>query len=158
MKWAYLEHEAYRARHAIAAWFLRDCPLIIDIGCGATPLQPWCSQPVISISPDLPNGAIGFCGPVEDWNVSVAPGYGVCVLGCDFSTQAAIDRVHQLLDSASVTVIESTTDYEPDLSMAMRLIHGRVVRQSIDVDLSRVPIDLPSDSWPARPHRRMWVL
>jgi hypothetical protein len=157
-RWAYLEHEAYRARHAMAAWFLRNCQLIIDIGCGATPLQPWCSQPVISISPDLPARANGFCGTVEEWSESVRPGYGVCVLGCDLQTADAIKKVRGLLDNATAAVIEAALEWPPSVDAATKLMQGRSVKYSIDLNLSSVPIDTPDDSWPPRPLRRIWVL
>lgn len=158
MKWAYLEHEAYRSRHAMAAWFLRDCSTVIDIGCGATPLQPWCSQPVISISPDLPAHTDGFRGTVEEWSVSVQPGYGVCVLGCDLQTDDAIKKVRGLLDNATAAVIEAAMQYPPSVDAAMKLMQGRSVRYFIDLDLSAVQMNLPPDSWPASPLRRMFVI
>jgi hypothetical protein len=142
----------------MAAWFLRDCPLVIDIGCGATPLQPWCSQPVTSISPDLPEGVAGFRGVVEDWQLTPQSEYGVCVLGCDLQSVASVRRVKQLLDSSSAAVIEAAMEYKPSVDSACRLMAGRLVRYAIDIDLSSVQMSLPSDSWPPRPHRRMWVL
>jgi len=158
MRWTYLEHEAYRARHAMAAWFLRDCPLVIDIGCGATPLQPWCSQPVISISPDLPDGVAGFRGAVEDWQLTPQSEYGVCVLGFDLHSVASVCRVNQLLDAASAAAIEVAMEYKPNVDSAGRLMAGRLVRYVIDIDLSAVQMSLPPDSWPARPLRRMFVI
>lgn len=119
--WTYLETEPYCIRYALAAWLLRDCVEVLEIGDEATTLLSFL-QPLVSCTVVNPNvcafdyqeGAARLRQiaasfqevPTEQLNPANA-NYGIALLGLElYMDEAAWKRLAALVHNAQRTVVE----------------------------------------------------
>ena len=170
MRWQYLETEAFRMRSAMAAWWLRECETIIDIGGGATPITDFLlpHQRSIVIDPLVPPtsnpAAIHLPIRVQDWDAKVPEPFGVVMLGCDLDGfDHWIRHLCAIIAKASRTVLEAPSHYKPSMRQIRDIIRRTTcpvlatIQMSIE-DMTARPYVWPRDGWPPKPDRYMVLL
>lgn len=172
-EWHYLESEPYRARYAIAAWFLRDCDTIIEIGGYKTPISDFANrkQCVVVIDPRLertvkhPNSDFGGYWHVakrwQDWEGPMPiPGcYGAAMLGVEFDQDPRdCPSLLEMLAGAQRVVLEYVTDYAVAAEHVQQIMDALKRPVIADITLTIDGKVDPKDGWPPRGNRRMLVL
>ncbi len=118
MNWPYLETEPFKLRYALAAYLLRDCPEIIEIGGYKTPITNFIEAPkrITVLDPKVEpyqtervsHLAIGF----QDWQAWPESQYGVLILGLELHLgQDGWACLYRLIDGSQLTVIEMSLDH-----------------------------------------------
>lgn len=113
IEWKYLWSEAFKSRSVLAAYFLRDCSTIIELGGYKTPISQFVSKDkkVIVIDPrtdpiDLDNTKhlqISF----ESWHGELEQPYGVVILGIELHMQnEGWHKLFNLIENSEIAVIE----------------------------------------------------
>lgn len=152
--WAYLKTEPLQTRQVLAAWFLRDCVGVVEIGPWTTPIAPYLRNGQ-DYTP-IEHQAEHTLSTLTDW----APRrpYGVAALGLDLrdmtpETWATLER---LVRGAKRTVIEYATTWSQGVLQANRIEEWARPVMSIALDF-RGNL-MPREGYPPRLERRMVVL
>jgi predicted O-methyltransferase YrrM len=176
--WKYLESEAFSTRSVVAAHFLRDCPMVIEIGGGRATIDSFLTgrhQRVVVVDPFLRErrvGAIddGRCAVQHirarfqdvDWRIEQPGKYGLVMLGLELQGLGEDDRqmLYALVNGARATVIEFPTSWQPscDQFRAIRQNTRTCERFACKIDLSGNPVGDLENSWPPRFDREIHVL
>lgn len=140
-EWPYLATEVMRSRQAIAAYFLRDLP-IIEVGGGDTPID----------------GAMPF-DPRRGADAAASGAYGLALLGLDLRgmDDAAWARLEAVVRGARRVVLETAADWLPGLAQLERIqAMGLMVAGQMALDFSGNP--MPPGGHAPRRQRRLVVL
>lgn len=170
MRWDYLDADAYRARYALAAWFLRDCPHLIEIGGYHLDLGDFAApgQQVTVIGPDVeeerhaPNvRRIRGLFP-RDAGKTLPADYGLVILGIDFHfVSDDWPQFEALARNAARCVFEAASDYAPGMSHLTRMQAACGQRDSIaewQIEVIAPAYPMTEESWPSMPRRRLVCL
>lgn len=151
MNWNYLTTERYGTRQAMAAYWLRNCPCVVEIGPEPAPLKPHLSAGTQYTDIDR------FAA--ESAQIALPDNCGVAILGMDLNgmDDANWRALVSWLALAARVVIEYAVDYEAGACQAERLhtALSHCLLADISVALDGPPLGL--DGWPTRPQRRMRV-
>lgn len=160
----YLGTEAAQTRCVIAAWFVRDCPHVVEIGGFKTPISLYLtgSHESVTVFDPLMRDHEAQCmngAPCRVRHVSKSfqdadfewesRSYGLVMLGASlkhFSDDAA-ERERQwkklagIVERAKVAVIEGAVDWPPGLAALERLgsLASMRTRTCLDMDLRHNP-------------------
>lgn len=169
LRWEYLLTKAMRARCALAAHYVGDCPAVIDVGCWkncvALYLPPHVEvlavDPLLDI-PSMPNVRWQTCRLGEaDLSALSGKSYGLVALGLDVGTDCAV--LEGVASGAMVSVLETSVQYVPGMECLSGMV-GSLVRgghrilADFTLDFTASRGLMPGDGH--RPHlvRRMVVL
>jgi hypothetical protein len=167
-EWPYLQTEEARARYVLAAHYLRDCPVVVEIGGYLTPIQGFlggATREVFGIDPkvaaqdrrdgdDPPRRIRMLRARFQDVDLPFAPGsYGLSLIGCSlkFDKEDAADKRRALeklvswAAGAHVTVLEYAADWENGREVRALLdgVAGLVPRVALELVIPVRPPDLP---------------
>jgi hypothetical protein len=154
--WPYLNTEVFKTRSVIAAYILRDCLEIIEIGGYKTPLSDFIPNKKITvIDPKvIPKQtslvqclAISF----KDWiGNATEQKYGVCILGLrllDMNDQAW-KKLYALINNAYRVVIEVPITYPPSTQQWNQMlphINKKIIMQILlDLDNNNFKYVMPT--------------
>jgi Methyltransferase domain len=177
--WAYLASEAFSARAVLAARFLRDCPMIIELGGGRPTIDNFltgaANSRVVVIDPFLrerPPAAATDGGPIVQhircrfqditWRIDRPGEHGLVMLGLELQGMSDADwrMLCALVDGARTTVIEFPTSWREsaDQYAAIRRQTRTRERFTCRLDLSGNDVGDMTKSWPPRFDREIHVL
>ena len=152
-RWEYLVTPAYLVRHAIAAHFVKECPVVIDVGSYRVPLPVL--QPLFSIDPLATIDGAHHCSVGEFWeHHNELRGFGLVILGLDIVGRGEVAVLADMMDVASVTVLEWSASHRLGVQQASQLLRGRE-------PVATMALQLPSVSaagYPVQHDRRLAVL
>ena len=158
-KWPYLREEAYKSRYAVAAYFLRDCSTIIEIGGsrGSSTIDNFVKKKNIVIcDPLLENEKMGdvtyIKGVYQDVDFSKYDrDYGLCILGLDGQYVSYDAKLKVLIKKAKRTVIEYPPIYKKSIPVINEIINDNKIIIDMDLNFERtVNKTLLTLSWPQR--------
>ena len=176
--WAYLESPAFGTRSVLAASFLRECSTVIELGAGKATIDQFLTgqhASVIVLDPlltertmDTLNGRSCAIEHVRarfqdvDWIRTGVGNYGLVMLGLELQGMEDGDHrmLYQLIDGASVTVIEFPTSWyvsQDQFAEMRRRTRTRAIF-TCKLDLQGNEFGDLSNSWPPRCDREIHVL
>ena len=176
--WKYLDSEAFSTRSVIAAHFLRDCPLVIEIGGGGTTIDGFLTarhQRVVVVDPlvrEQPAGKLGddrssvryIRARFQDleWRINQSKRYGLVMLGLELQGLNDDDRraLYTLVNEARTTVIEFPTSWQPSCDQFKDICDNTRIQEcfTCKLDLSGNPVGDLENSWPPRFDREIHIL
>lgn len=129
-RWPYLSTEAFLARYAMAAWLVRDCDEVIEIGGHHHPISEFFSDKKVTVigyetypcNTDLITHELvkfqDWC-----WEHRQFGNYGLVILGLHLydMEDRHWDRLMDLVDNSQRAVIEVCTDWEPSVAQFEKL-------------------------------------
>lgn len=174
----YLTCEAAQARYVLAAWYLRGCPNVLEIGGFKTPVTgflDYTPQRILVLDPKMPqwHGRELHGRPCridhlparfQDHDPGFAPGsYGLVILGCSmkYFSDDPVERGREweklvgLINRARITILEYPVDWGLSNENVATILQDSdtAVRMRLDLDLSESEgMDTPFT------HRRFMVL
>lgn len=169
-EWAYLETEAFQSRYATAAFLLRDCTEIVEIGGYKTPISGWTAphQFVTVIDPLTPPHTKGLAKhlPIsfQDWdkNLQAPENFGLLILGMDLQGFSENDwnTLYTLIDRAQRVVIGFPTSWKPSKKQFQKILEhtGKKIALQMQFDFSNNDFSQLKNSWPPRTIRALYVL
>ena len=172
-RYLYLLTEAYRARYAMASWFLRDSPAIVEIGGGEAPISEYVTGKRLFLVDPIYQDAWGVKIPVCKFGCKVSEfvktagvllpeRYGLLALGIGFHPDERTEEPAflELMKKAGRVVIEYPPDYAPSLMTSKRILaeSGRKEVAMLDLLVWGDPKKAEGDGLKAFPFRRMIVL
>ena len=124
-RWEYLITPAYQVRQAIAAYYVRRCPVVVDVGAYRVALPV--SGELHTIDPlcTIPGA---YHGGVGAWwaEHSALRGFGLALLGIDILGGAGeVRAVDEMIDAAAVTVIEWSRTHPSSLRQIDQFLRNR---------------------------------
>ena len=153
----YLTSEAAQTRYVLAAYYVRDCPEIIEIGGFKTPITQFLnSSPsrVLMLDPKIrayhgdhlnntPCRVDYLPLRFQDYDFSEFRDYGLVILGCSlkyFRDENQKDQWRKLVDlinGARITVLEFSVDWERSVDNVAFMLKNTAthIRLQIDMDL-----------------------
>ena len=166
-RWEYLSTLPYKLRYLIAAHYIKHLPVVIDVGgykntvaefLGAVEVHA--IDPLLEVSSLLPT--YSYRQEIKDVDFGFIAGrpFGLVVLGFDIAAGPNMDKTIWLAQRASTIVLEAATKHPPSLAGVV-FVQNTVQRRKVlelDMDFSGNHLDIPTDSFPPFPHRRMVVL
>lgn len=168
-EWEYLYSEPFKARYAIAAYYLRDCETIIEIGGYKTPISDFVEgKKVIVIDPrvDLKLTDLVTQLPItfQEWtdSSSIKGEFGLLILGFELNNMSPSDwkRFYDLVDDSKRVLIGIPKNYQPSIVQLNQILANVKKKQvmKIHLDFTENTYDLSSNSWPLIPIRVIYVL
>lgn len=166
-EWPYLQTEEARARYLLAAHYLRDCPVVVEIGGYLTPIQDFlggATREILGIDPkvaaqdrrdgDPPRRIRTLRARFQDVDLPFAPGsYGLSLIGCSLKFEKedaadkrrALDKLATWAAGAPVTVLEYAADWDNGREVRALLdgIAGLSPRMALELVIPVKPPDLP---------------
>lgn len=158
---SYLTCEAAQARYVLAAWYLRGCPHVLEIGGFKTPVTgflDYSPQSVQVLDPKMPEWHGGELNgkpcridhlPVrfQDHDPGLEPGsYGLVILGCSMKyfsddedeRRREWSKLIGLINGARITVLEYPVDWGLSNENVAQILEGSdtTVRMRLDLDLA----------------------
>lgn len=176
--WRYLKTDAVCSRCVLAAHFVRECPTVIEIGGGRTPIDGHLTgrhRSVIVIDPFLHehrrsdlNGAPCGIWHVRarfqdiEWRIEKPGDYGLVLLGLDLPGLSEADErmLCMLVDNARTTVVEFSTSWSISRELYELIRRNTATRIcfTCKLDLAGNDIGDMANSWPPRFDREVHVL
>ena len=164
-----LELEIFKTRSAIAAYLLRDCEEIIDIGAYKCPIFNFVDNKRIFVTAIDPRTAAlqtenVCCLPIlfQDWDASLhSTNYGVLLLGLDLHMpDYGWDKLCKLINASKRTVIEFPPEYKESLAKFERIMGSvnKRITMTILLDLSQNQFPHFEKSWGLFPIRKLCIL
>lgn len=166
--WNYLLSEAFLVRHSMAAHYMRELPLVIEVGSYRHPIT-WflppeqrtvCIDPLIESQVGKRHSFIDRA--VQDVQLSQFTDieFGLVVLGLDLNGAGAVGATGMLTRWCKKAVIEYALNWEKagvQFSQILALSHKQIAVQMI-LDLAGNDFGDLHRSYPVRPKRRFVVL
>jgi hypothetical protein len=121
-KWEYLKLEVFDVRHASALMFLRDMPMIVELGGWKTPLSRFTAIPVHQYG-----------------EFKVIYGiFGFCALGLDLDEGTVLEPISNLFNRSERAILETPADFSVGQKWVEWLLYRtkKKVKWTIDFDLS----------------------
>lgn len=118
-QWAYLLTEQLKTRYAVAAFLLRDCKTIVEIGGYKTPISDFVKDKPIHVidplvDPSTNPLAIHHRVGVQDWR---PPGnlkdFGLIMLGIHLTGICCWADLHELVNRSTRTIIGVAQNWKP---------------------------------------------
>jgi hypothetical protein len=141
--WPYLCLEIFKLRQVIAAYWLKDCEEIVEIGGYKVPMSEFVTQKITVIDPlvearsddRVTHLPITF----QNWSGSVPNNFGLVILGFDLIME--LDhwkRLYGMINTCKAAVIETPIDYEPSIKQFSVLLNNtnKKISQQVLLDLS----------------------
>ncbi len=160
MAWKYLWSEPFRTRYAIAAYLLRDCNEVIEIGGYNTPIDMFLPStqyvtvidPLLNAPEPTRPGVEHFHISFHDWqNQPKTNNYGIAILGIELHfCEQDWQKLIELIKNSTRTVIETPITHPPSIEQ-LAVIEKRTGRKSkmkIAMDLSNNDFGDMTDSAP----------
>jgi len=176
-RWEYLLTPESQARYALAAYYVRDCPIVVEVGawknCIADYLKP--NHLVIVIDP------LAECSPKQGQEVEVIKeslqdvdltfdltslrgnDYGLVFLGFELVGEKsfiAMEKFINMANDAKIVVLEYALKHAPSVEQVGEFLRRCGKREffRIKLDISGNAMSLPSDSYPPFCERMFIVL
>ena len=169
MEWEYLWSKPFKARYAVAAYYLKDCDEIIEIGGYRTPIDQFVhkSKKVIVIDPLIESKTFGnvkhYGCTLKDFpKVFPKSKYGVVILGLllhDMDKETTT-YLYNLIQNSQVTVIGIPSSYPASVKQFKEILQHshKKVTTTIGFDFSENTYPSSKNSWPPRTDRKLYVL
>lgn len=171
-RWEYLLTPAFQARYALAANYVRDCSVVVEVGawknCIADYLQR--NHPVIVIDP------LAECSPKEGQEVEIIAeplqnvdmaflreeDYGLVFLGFELvgdRSEIAMEKFINMANDAKTVVIEYATEHTSSVRQVDEVLRRCNKREHLRVKLDVVadPESLSLDGFPPF-YKRVFVV
>lgn len=141
--WPYLRDERYQTRYAVAAFLLRDCPLVVELGGYLTPISDFLrpGQRSIVIDP-LMHPALEtaehrrILQRFQDVDVRPQTPYGVCVLGLELHMEEpGWERLYALLGAAMRVVIGVPVDYVHAVHQFAKIMNNTRLEEELVISM-----------------------
>lgn len=166
-EWNYLITEPFRIRYAVAAYLLRSCDEIIEIGGYKTPMSDFVQNKRVTVidplvTPKTTEYATNLAIPFQNWRGKPsAKNYGVALLGLELHMpDYTWPKLFDLINKSQKTVIE-VSNFE-FCQKQFKMITQNVSKKIsiiIDLDLSENDFSqIGKDSYPPRCKRKIFVL
>jgi hypothetical protein len=137
-KWEYLTVPEYKVRQWIATYYLKDLPLVIEVGPYKSPVSEFLPESV----------DFRYVEPLEDGRTLLdlcldgcGCAYGVAVLGLDLQgAESQLPVLADLIDRAEYAVVEAARDYDvgmKQMALLEELTAATIVTQ-MDIRLPMV--------------------
>lgn len=164
----YLTTEAFKTRSALAAYLLRDCEEIIEIGSYKTPISDFLQHKnikVIAIDPRTPPQHTENieCLPIlfQDWQENIThANYGVLLLGLDLHMpDEGWQKLYQLINKSKKTLVEFPRDYPEGVAKFNRIKANVTKKVSliIKMDFSETLFPKFERTWGLFPLREVYL-
>lgn len=167
IEWKYLWSEAFKSRSVLAAYFVRNCKHIVEIGGYKTPISSFLSpdKKVLVLDPrtdpysseNINHIQIGF----EQWNDIVDEPYGVVILGIELHMdELAWQKLYKLIEGSEVAVIEVPIEHIHSVNQFNKILQNvsKRVSTKILLDLSDNNFGDLENSAPPKTLRQINVL
>lgn len=141
-EWEYLWSEPFKSRSVLGAYFLRNCPTIIELGGYKTPITNFVTpeKKVFVIDPRTDEL---LCGNVqqltvrfEDWQGELEKPYGVLILGLELHMpEEGWVKLFNLIEQAEVAVIEVPTEHIHSVQQFARICQNTTKKRAVRINL-----------------------
>lgn len=178
-EWKYLESRAFSTRYALAAYFLKDCRSVIEIGGAKMPIDKFLTgahDRVIALDPFIRESQFRLLSHGQDcvvshvrarfqdvtWEIPPAADYGMALLGLEIQGMEPhhYETLYQLINQARICVIEFPTSWEPSRHQ-FELIRQHTRTKEVfqtKLDLTGNDFGNLENSWAPRCDREIHVL
>ena len=177
MGWKYLESDAFAVRSILAANYLRDCPMVIEIGGGKPTIDNFLTahHHIVVVGPGIHDRKVAV--PEGDgytfrhirarfqdleWEIKRPGEYGLVMLGLELHGLSDDNwrTLFALINGARATVIEFSTSFAPSCQQFTKICRNTTTREQFacKLDLSGNDVGDLINSWPPRFDRELHVL
>lgn len=145
IEWKYLWSEPFKSRSVLAAYFVRNCNTVIEIGGYKTPISSFLpsNKKCIVLDPrtesfeseNVKHLQINF----EDWNDVPEQPFGLVILGIELHMQEdGWQKLFALIEKSEITVIEVPIEHIHSVNQFNRILENtsKKVDSKILLDLS----------------------
>jgi hypothetical protein len=167
-EWVYLYSKAFKSRSAVAAYYLKDCQEIIEIGGFKTPISDFVTGKIVSvidplIPPKQEGGVTHYPVVWREWlKEPITSCYGVLILGFHLEGMCGEDwrRLYTMVNDSKITVIEFPRDFSPSADQVNELLQNTTKHITVKINLDFSGSDLGdlTESWPPYEKRTLYVL
>jgi hypothetical protein len=169
-EWKYLYSEPFKCRYALAAYLLRDCEYIFEIGGYKTPIDEFVTHEakmVMSIDPRIEESAqLGktshrIKARWPDVEFPKVDNFGLVVLGLELHlTNEDWGKFYELVKKSKRTILGVVPDHVHSLNQYNQIVNETGVRKAMEVtlDLSQNDFGDLTNSAPPKTTRRIVVL
>ncbi|OGC94068.1 MAG: hypothetical protein A2W25_11845 [candidate division Zixibacteria bacterium RBG_16_53_22] len=172
MDWKYLQSEPFQLRYVLAAYLVRYCMDVIEIGGCEIPIHVFMDLrnhgSITVVDPRMKTGftidnkrqiasVVHINKPIQECHFPYSE-FGLVILGMHI--QGDLEPVFDLVKRSKVTVIDFSLDFKPSVDQFNQMLQAtqRPIRMQFKLDLTGNDFGDLTDSWPARPIRQMYVL
>lgn len=179
-EWKYLYSEAYQSRYALAAWWMRDCEHVFEIGGYKTPIDQFITHRVATITSIDPRTEnyfaihdhfdLGYATCItrhqakfpDQKFLAVEPkSYGLVVLGLELHLDdAGWGEFFDLVCNSKRTVFDVVTDHIHSVNQFDKIMAATKakIEMQVTLDLSGNDFGDLTDSAPPKTTRKMVVV
>ena len=165
-EWKYLYSEAFKTRYVLASYFVKDYPLVIELGGYKTPISGFLEKTKsIVIDPRTEPLKTEFTTHIKDYfqnvNLDIKEDYAVVILGIEL--QMSVEqwkKVYSLLNNSKITVIEVPIEHIHSRNQLKMILDNTNLKidLTIAMDLSNNNFGDMSDSAPPKCKRTIYTL
>lgn len=160
----YLQSQPFQGRLTLAAQWIKDCNLVIEIGGAGNPISNFVKdKEIIVIDPAISTRAEPHATHIkkafEQWEIPsdvFLKKYAVVILGLalDKMPEPGWKKLYNLIDTSQQTVVEYSTTYKPAKNQIkwIKKNIAKKVDQEIELDLSKCDFSQYSQ---VHPYRKM---
>ena len=163
-EWRYLESEAFKMRYVVAADYMKDMDLVIEIGGYKTPITNFLPASVAAINIDPRSRSKEFDNKKvisgyypRDFKMPIVEKYGVVLIGMELYgfTESDWDSLLNLLEQAEKVVIGYPQEWAPSISQHRRILEntGLELKKKVLMDFTGNDFGDLNNSWPPRSKR-----
>ena len=165
-EWKYLWTEPFKARYAVAAYFLKDCPFILEIGGYKTPISDFvCNKTVHVVDPRTDKKHEGnihhFPIMLKEYPHTPPQPYGLVILGLELHLyEEEWQRIFDLVRNAATVVIETPIEHPTSVDQFNKILQNtnRPIKHTIKLDLSQNDFSDLEDTAPPKCIRVVYIL
>lgn len=131
MSWPYLETEMFKTRYAVAAYLIRDCDEIIEIGGYKTPITNFLTHEYKKVTvmdrkiePLQKDKINHFPLYYQEWDGKIEyENYAIVILGLELHMEEKDwTRLYKQINNSKKTIIETPIDYKHSLTQFDKII------------------------------------
>jgi hypothetical protein len=171
-RWEYLLTPAFQTRYVLAAHYVKDCPVVVEVGGWKNCIADYLDEhhTVVTIDPlaePRVNQASVNCikKSLQDVDTSFlkAQDFGLVFLGFELvgeRSNVAMDKLVSMVNQARTVVLEYSIKHSPS-GIQANILLGRCNKQiylKTILDLSGNNLNLPADSFPPFYERMFMVM
>lgn len=166
-EWKYLYSDAFKIRYVVAAHFLRDCPLVVEIGGYKTPISGFLKPGIKSvvIDPKTDPYEDQFTKHIKDHfqnvKLELSEPYGVAILGIEIHLQPEQwESLYEFLRKSQKVVVEVPVEHPPSVNQFEQILlnTGLKIKVAVKMDLSDNDFGDLTDSAPPKCKRNVYLL
>lgn len=173
MEWKYLESEPFYSRHILAAYHLKGCKNILEVGGYKTPITQFLQGDHESVTVVDPLAKPYYSSTLNNRHCEIkhlaikieeykpkGNEDGFLFLGIEGLTQDAINKIIDIMRKCKVNIIEFPPSWMPSAESFNKILESRFfnVRERVILDLSENNFGDLTDSYEPHPFRHMFIL